>query len=65
MEDINDIKEKLNAADPYDFDIKYSATSPKSDLNELKANQKPGEAININNSNGNKVSVGEVDKLYK
>ena len=61
MEDINDIKEKLNAADPYDFDIKYSATSPKSDLNELKSNQKPGGANNINNSNANskKVSVGE------
>ena len=42
-------KEKLKQTDPYDFDIKYSSTSPKSDLNELKnKNQVTSE---INNSN--------------
>lgn len=32
----NDKNEKLNPTDPYDFDIKYSKNSPKSNLNELK-----------------------------
>jgi hypothetical protein len=66
MDDLhkNDKKEKLNQSDPYDFDIKYVENAPKSDLNELR-NKKVAAALDINHSDGNKVTSIEFDSGYK
>lgn len=58
----NDKNEKLNPTDPYDFDIKYSKNSPKSNLNELKQSDQNRKTRNINDSEPN---ITEIDSKYK